>query len=80
MYLQDGDDVTVWVDGGIGTLVNDVIEEGKGTVKASCRHAYAEVCVVVFLMLDIMSEAFCMSHATGLDYKMYDTVRWYSNV
>ena len=29
VYLKNGDHVTVWVDGGIGTLVNDVIEEGK---------------------------------------------------
>ncbi|GJE84461.1 fumarylacetoacetate hydrolase [Phanerochaete sordida] len=34
LYLKNGDQVTVWVDGGIGSLVNDVIEEGKGGVKA----------------------------------------------
>lgn len=30
VYLKNGDQVTVWVDGGIGTLVNQVVEEGKG--------------------------------------------------
>lgn len=30
IYLKNGDQVTVWVDGGIGSLVNDVVEEGKG--------------------------------------------------
>ena len=30
LYLKNGDQVTVWVDGGIGSLVNDVVEEGKG--------------------------------------------------
>ncbi|EKM59855.1 uncharacterized protein PHACADRAFT_250625 [Phanerochaete carnosa HHB-10118-sp] len=34
VYLKHGDQVTVWVDGGIGTLVNDVVEEGKGAIKA----------------------------------------------
>ena len=34
LYLKNGDQVTVWVDGGIGSLVNDVVEEGKGGVKA----------------------------------------------
>ncbi|KIP04544.1 hypothetical protein PHLGIDRAFT_129419 [Phlebiopsis gigantea 11061_1 CR5-6] len=34
IYLKDGDQVSVWVDGGIGTLVNDVVEEGKTPVKA----------------------------------------------
>lgn len=31
IYLKNGDQVAVWVDGGIGTLVNDVIEEGKAS-------------------------------------------------
>ena len=34
VYLKHGDQVAVWVDGGIGTIVNDVIEEGKGAAKA----------------------------------------------
>ena len=34
LYLKHGDQVTVWVDGGIGSLVNDVVEESKGAVKA----------------------------------------------
>ncbi|THG95879.1 hypothetical protein EW026_g5848 [Hermanssonia centrifuga] len=35
LYLKNGDDVTVWVDGGIGTLVNPVVEEGaSAAVKA----------------------------------------------
>ncbi|PSR81035.1 hypothetical protein PHLCEN_2v6566 [Hermanssonia centrifuga] len=35
LYLTNGDDVTVWVDGGIGTLVNPVVEEGaSAAVKA----------------------------------------------
>lgn len=29
VYLKHGDKVTTWVGGGIGTLVNDVVEEGK---------------------------------------------------
>jgi len=28
IYLKDGDDVRVWIGGGIGTLVNPVVEEG----------------------------------------------------
>ncbi|KAF8915149.1 hypothetical protein CPB85DRAFT_1375140 [Mucidula mucida] len=28
LYLKDGDKMSVWVGGGIGTLVNDVVEEG----------------------------------------------------
>ena len=27
-YLKNGDSVTVWIDGGIGSLVNSVVEEG----------------------------------------------------
>ena len=34
IYLKNGDRVSVWVDGGVGTLVNDVVEEGKAPVKA----------------------------------------------
>ena len=35
IYLKNGDQCTVWVDGGIGSLVNDVVEEGKSSaVKA----------------------------------------------
>ena len=34
VYLKNGDEVTVWVDGCIGTLVNEVIKEGKGAIKA----------------------------------------------
>ncbi|KAF9534625.1 fumarylacetoacetate hydrolase [Crepidotus variabilis] len=30
LYLKDGDKVAVWVGGGIGTLVNEIKEEGKG--------------------------------------------------
>jgi len=34
VYLKHGDDVSVWVGGGIGTLLNPVTEEGKPGVKA----------------------------------------------
>lgn len=34
VYLKNGDDVSVWVGGGIGTLLNPVVEEGKPTIKA----------------------------------------------
>ncbi|KAL0955562.1 hypothetical protein HGRIS_001803 [Hohenbuehelia grisea] len=34
VYLKDGDKVTVWVGGGIGTLVNDVVEEKDAPLKA----------------------------------------------
>ena len=34
VYLKNGDDVTIWIDGGIGSLVNPVIEEGKSTAKS----------------------------------------------
>ncbi|KAF8204261.1 fumarylacetoacetate hydrolase [Mycena galopus ATCC 62051] len=30
VYLKHGDTMSVWVGGGIGTLANDVVEEGKG--------------------------------------------------
>jgi 2-keto-4-pentenoate hydratase/2-oxohepta-3-ene-1,7-dioic acid hydratase in catechol pathway len=30
VYLKDGDDVRAWIGGGIGTLVNSVVEEGPG--------------------------------------------------
>ena len=33
LYLKHGDEVTVWVGGGIGTLVNSVSEEGKVQAK-----------------------------------------------
>jgi 2-keto-4-pentenoate hydratase/2-oxohepta-3-ene-1,7-dioic acid hydratase in catechol pathway len=29
LYLKHGDKMSVWVGNGIGTLVNDVVEEGK---------------------------------------------------
>jgi len=29
IYLKHGDDMRVWIGGGIGTLVNPVIEEGQ---------------------------------------------------
>ena len=32
-YLKDGDDMTVWIGNGIGTLVNPVVEE-RGNEKA----------------------------------------------
>lgn len=31
VYLKHGDEVRVWVDGGLGTLINPVVEEGKST-------------------------------------------------
>ncbi|CAL1700052.1 unnamed protein product [Somion occarium] len=35
IYLKHGDDIAVWIGGGIGTLANPVIEEGKtGGLKA----------------------------------------------
>ena len=30
IYLKHGDDIRVWIDSGFGTLINTVIEEGKG--------------------------------------------------
>ncbi|PAV20787.1 fumarylacetoacetate hydrolase [Pyrrhoderma noxium] len=30
VFLKHGDDVRVWIDGGMGTLINTVVEEGKG--------------------------------------------------
>lgn len=33
IYLKHGDDVKVWVGGGVGTLANKVIEE-RGTLGA----------------------------------------------
>lgn len=30
VYLKDGDVIRVWIGGGIGTLVNYVVEEGPG--------------------------------------------------
>ncbi|KAJ7821198.1 hypothetical protein B0H14DRAFT_2831904 [Mycena olivaceomarginata] len=33
VYLKHGDQMSVWVGGGIGTLVNDVKEEGRGGAK-----------------------------------------------
>ena len=33
VYLKDGDDMSVWVGNGIGTLVNPVVEE-RGSAKA----------------------------------------------
>lgn len=33
VFLKHGDVVTVWVEG-VGTLINPVIEEGKGEFKA----------------------------------------------
>ena len=35
VHLKNGDDVSVWVGGGIGTLSNPVIEEGKSAVVKS---------------------------------------------
>ena len=32
LYLKNGDNVVVWVDGGIGSLINPVVEEGKGAL------------------------------------------------
>ncbi|KAK7681892.1 hypothetical protein QCA50_014854 [Cerrena zonata] len=32
VYLKHGDEVTVWIGGGIGSCVNDVEEEGKGDI------------------------------------------------
>lgn len=29
IYLKHGDDVRVWIGGGLGTLINSVLEEGK---------------------------------------------------
>ena len=34
VYLKNGDNVTIWIDGGIGSLVNPVIEEGRSTAKS----------------------------------------------
>ncbi|KAJ6560166.1 hypothetical protein B0H19DRAFT_1146653 [Mycena capillaripes] len=33
LYLKHGDKMSVWVGNGIGTLVNDVVEEGRGGAK-----------------------------------------------
>jgi len=32
LYLKNGDDVRVFIGGGLGTLINTVVEEGKGTI------------------------------------------------
>ena len=32
IYLKNGDDVSVWIGMGIGTLSNPVIEEGKSAI------------------------------------------------
>ena len=29
IYLKHGDDARVWVGGGLGTLINTVVDEGK---------------------------------------------------
>ncbi len=34
VYLKNGDNVTVWIDGGIGSIVSPVVEEGKNSVKS----------------------------------------------
>jgi len=34
IYLKHGDDVRVWIGSGMGTLINTVVEEGKGDIKA----------------------------------------------
>ena len=34
LYLKNGDTVRVWVDSGIGSLINPVVEEGKPSVSA----------------------------------------------
>lgn len=34
IYLKHGDEVRVWIGAGMGTLVNKVVEEGKGELKA----------------------------------------------
>lgn len=34
VYLKNGDNVTVWIDGGIGSIVSPVVEEGKDTIKS----------------------------------------------
>lgn len=31
IYLKHGDEVRVWIGGGLGTLINPVVEEGKAT-------------------------------------------------
>ncbi|KAI0072983.1 fumarylacetoacetate hydrolase [Panus rudis PR-1116 ss-1] len=37
IYMKHGDEVTVWVGGGIGTLWNPVIEEGKGGFQTKAK-------------------------------------------
>ena len=37
VYLKHGDDVRVWVGGGIGTLSNTVVEEGKNSIGAQVK-------------------------------------------
>ena len=32
VYLKHGDEVTVWIGGGIGSCINDVVEEGKNDI------------------------------------------------
>jgi 2-keto-4-pentenoate hydratase/2-oxohepta-3-ene-1,7-dioic acid hydratase in catechol pathway len=34
LYLKNGDTVRVWIDSGIGSLINPVIEEGKASKSA----------------------------------------------
>lgn len=35
LYLKNGDTVRIWIDSGIGSLINAVVEEGKASVSAS---------------------------------------------
>jgi len=37
IYLKHGDDMRVWIGAGMGTLINTVVEEGKGEVKLSAK-------------------------------------------
>jgi len=34
LYLKNGDTVRIWIDAGIGSLINPVVEEGKASVSA----------------------------------------------
>jgi len=37
VYLKHGDDVRVWIGGGLDTLINTVAEEGKDTVNTKAK-------------------------------------------
>lgn len=37
VFLKHGDDVRVWIGGGMDTLINKVVEEGKGKLSSNVK-------------------------------------------